>query len=640
MMDELLEQFLIEARDLIVQAHDDLAALALVPADRERIDSAFRAVHTLKGSVAIFDMAPALQALHAAEDVLDKARSGSAMLDADRLAALVDTIDQSDRWVEAMEGQGALPVSAQDEAARLVVRLAGGGAVAAVPDGPAPDWALALTGALAGPASGPLVAFRYDPDPDCFFRGDDPVAIAVAVPDLVQFAIAPRESWPAAEAIEPFRCNLRLTGLSAAAIDAVRASFRLVSDQVAIVAVETAGAAPRAEAADAPAAAARTLRVDAVRVDALADAVGELVVAGHALAQVAARADRIDAGLAAQIRAVQSNFDRVVGDMRDAVTAVRMVSIAPVLRRLPRMVREIAAATGREVSLRITGEATQIDKGIADELFEPLLHLVRNAIDHGIEPQADRLSAGKPAHGLIRLDIARSGDQVRITLADDGKGIDPAHIRRVAVDREVIGAEAAAALDDEAALRLIFAAGFSTAAAVTDVSGRGVGMDAVQSAVDRMGGRIDLASEPGAGTTVRLILPLHAITTKLLVVEVGRDRFGVPLDDIVETSSIDQAAIFAIGRGRACVHRDRTLPLLSLARLLDHDAADIAEPKLLVMGQGVDAVGVTVSALRERIDAAVRPPRGLLAHVPGIAGTTLLGDGGVLLVLDLPGLAA
>jgi two-component system chemotaxis sensor kinase CheA len=642
-MDELLEQFLIESRDLIAQAQEDLAVLEHAPDDRARIDSAFRAVHTLKGSVAVFNLEPALKVLHAAEDVLDKARSGSTALDPERIAALVDCLDQNDRWVDFMEERGALPAEAGSDAALIIARLLDVSGMEPAAVAAVAGWAVALATELDDEQGqgGAVIVFRYEPDPDCFFRGDDPLAIVAAIPELSALKLEQCAPWPALADMDPFRCNIRLAGLSRAPLADVKNAFRLVADQVEIRAVERRAVDIERSGGNSAGNAAAVLRVDAARVDALADGVGELIVASNALSQVAARADRIDIGLAAQIRVLQGNFARVVDDMHRSILAVRTVSIAPTLRRLPRMVREIAAATGRDVQLKMTGEATEIDKRVADELFEPILHLVRNAIDHGIEPPEDRAAAGKSRQGVINLDVKRSGDQVLIVLADDGKGIDPGLIRRIAVERGVVDGETAADLDDAAALRLIFAAGFSTVTTVSDISGRGVGMDAVQAAIDRVGGRIEVASRPGKGTEVTLLIPLHAITTKLLIVEVGGDRFGVPLNHIVETSSIDQNAIFPIGRGKACVHRDRTLPLLSLARLLDQQIDETAqESKLLVMGSGPDAVGVMVSGLQERVDAMVRPPRGLLAGVPGIAGTTLLGNGGVLIVLDLPELVA
>jgi two-component system chemotaxis sensor kinase CheA len=639
-MDELLSQFLIEARELIAQAEEDLAALARDGEDRARIDSAFRAIHTLKGSVAIFDMAAAGRALHAAEDVLERARAGTRRLDGQDIAALVAVIDQTDRWVDTMEQDGALAPGAEADADALLARLGAGGTTEPVdPEDGAAPWLAALLkrhADAADAAAGDLVAFRYSPDGDSFFRGDDPLAVAATIPSLVALAIQPTMPWPKLEMFEPFQCAVVIEGLSAAPIDDVRLAFRFVADQVKLSLVPAA----RDIEASAQPGAAKSLRIDAARVDALADGVGELIVANNALAHVAAQVDRVDPRLGGQVRAAHAALERAVADMRRAVTAVRMVSLGPSLRRLPRMVREIADALGKTVELEITGETTEVDKGIADELFEPLLHLVRNAIDHGIEPAEARRADSKPETGSLRLAIRRDGDSVVIELADDGAGIEAGRIRDVAVERGLLERDAADAMEDAQALRLIFAPGFSTAKSVSAVSGRGVGMDAVQSVVERFGGRVEIGSVPSQGTTIRLRLPLNAIMTRLLIVQAGGERYGVPLDRIIETASMPNDRIVAVGAGRACVLRDRTLPLLSLATLLGNEDLPSALTKLLVTETAAEPVGVIVDGFGERIDGLVRPKAGLMAGVPGIAGTTLLGDGGVLLVLDLAELVA
>ncbi|RYY45492.1 MAG: chemotaxis protein CheA, partial [Sphingomonadales bacterium] len=506
-MDELLEQFLIEARELIAQAGDDFDRLARDAADRPTIDSAFRAIHTLKGSVAIFDMAPAGLALHAAEDLLDSARSGARTLDAASLGALVAILDETDRWVDAMERTGVLPASAGAVADRLVARIAGEEAETA-PSGPAeaaPAWLDTLCARekeRIEAAGTELVAFRYAPDPECFFRGDDPLAIAGGVPDIAAFAILPAEPWPALAEFEPYHCNVILEGLSRAPIDAVRAALRLVADQTQIalvpahIADEDEGFVPNASQ--------KSLRVETARIDALADGVGELIVASNGLAHAADEADRLDPRIGARVRAAHAELERAVNDMRRAVMAVRMVSLAPTLRRLPRMVREIAEALGKPVRFDMRGENTEVDKGIADALYEPLLHIVRNALDHGVEGPEQRRAAGKPETAALSLQVRRDADHVVIAIEDDGAGIDPARIRDAAVARGVVEREAADAMDDAHATRLIFAPGFSTAAQVSAVSGRGVGLDAVKAATEQLGGSIDIASIVGSGTTIRL----------------------------------------------------------------------------------------------------------------------------------------
>ncbi|MEP9358335.1 chemotaxis protein CheA [Sphingomonas sp. KR3-1] len=642
-MDELLEQFLIEGRDLVAQAAADFDVLARDPGNAAAIDSAFRAIHTLKGSVGIFPMGPAERVLHAAEEVLERARKGGA-LDAGAVAGLIACLDAVDHWIDEIEQAGALSPDAEQVAAAAMARLPGHSDTAPVAAAEeVPGW-LALLGAreraVIEAADAALIAFRYTPDADCFFRGEDPLAVAGDVPELLALAVLPADgAWPTVDALEPFACFSVLEGVSAAPAEAVRAAFRMMPDQIAIHRIDPAAQA-ETEAAETGTRAATTLRVDAARVDALADGLGELVVAVNAFAPLVAQADAIDRALAASIRAVQADIERVAGDLHRSVSAVRLVPLAPTLRRLPRLAREIAAGLGKPLDFIVSGEGLEVDKQIADGLFEPLLHLVRNAIDHGLEDAATRKAAGKPAQGRVTLSASRDGDAILVTLEDDGAGIDPDRIRAAAVARGLLGEEAAAQLSDAAALRLIFAPGFSTAAQVTEVSGRGVGMDAVQAAVERLRGTIDIASEPGKGTRFRLRLPANALTTRLLVVEVGADRYGVALDQIVETVRIDSNALMPIGGGSACVLRGRTVPVLSLASLLGSADRPAATAKLLVTRTGGERVALRVDGFAERIDTLVRPSSGILAGVPGVTGSTLLGDGSVLLVLDLPALAA
>lgn len=636
-MDELLAQFLVEGHDLVAQAAAAFEVLARDPGNAAAIDDAFRAIHTLKGSVAIFPMAAAERTLHAAEDVLERARKGSMALCGAATVALVACLDGVDRWIDDVELRGALSEDADGVAAALIAGLPGREAAAPVSSSAAtPDWARQL----ADGAEGPVVAFRYTPDPDCFFRGEDPLAIIAAIPDLLRLDIRPAEGrWPALDAIEPFRCISILEGLSTASPEVVRAAFRMMPDQIALHRIEAAAPAP-APNAPAEAGPATTLRIDAARIDALADGLGELLVAVNALAPLAARIEAQDRTLAAAVRTAQAGIERSAANLQRSVAAVRLVPLALTLRRLPRLAREISATLGKPIAFAIEGEGLEIDKQIAEGLSEPLLHLLRNAIDHGIEDAATRAAAGKPAEGRITLTASREGDAVAITLADDGGGIDPARIRATAMARGLLEAEAADQLSDAAALRLIFAPGFSTAETVTGVSGRGVGMDAVQTAVEKLRGTIAIDSTPGQGTRFRLRFPANALTTRLLVVEAAGDRYGVALDQVMETVRVAQSALLPIGEGTACVLRGRTVPVLSLARLLGGTEQLGAHAKLLVTSAAGELVALRIDAFGARINAMVRPPSGLLAGVSGIGGATLLGDGGVLLVLDLPALVA
>lgn len=641
-MDELIEQFLIEGRDLVLQAQAELTILFTDPADARAIDGAFRAIHTLKGSVGIFDMAPAERVLHAAESLLERARKTPTGLPADTVPRLVTSLDQIDRWIDEMERSGALGVDADATAARLLdgdAKPSDAPADEAAVVAATPAWVTDLImrekAALVG-AGGPLVAFRYVPDGDAFFRGDDPIALVSTVPAIAALTILPAGGdWPDRDTMNPFACTMVIEGLTAAPLADLRAIFRLVPDQIALHALPES-----AITAAGPMTIANILRVDAARVDALADHVGELAVASNTFSALADRAGPNDPALALAIRAAQADLDRVIGAVHRSVSAVRLVPLAPALARLPRLVREIAADLGKTVAFTINGDQIEVDKQIADGLFEPLLHLVRNALDHGIEAPDARAAAGKPAAGNLSLRVVRDGEDVVVTLADDGAGIDPGRIRAIAIARGLIDQEAAVQLSDAAAQALIFAPGFSTAAAVTDISGRGVGMDAVQAAVDRMRGRIEIDSRIGTGTRFALRLPANALTTRLLVVEIGQDRYAVPFDQIAETVRVGRDRLVPLGTGTACVLRNRTVPVLSLAELLGGVEAGADPARLLVTRSSGEPVALRVDGFSNRIDATVRAPTGLLAGVSSVAGTTLLGDGGVLIVLNLLELVA
>lgn len=638
-MDELIEQFLIEGRDLIAEANAAFAILRDNPGDAAAIDAAFRAVHTLKGSVGLFDMAPAERLLHGAEDGLAFARKGERRLTAADMAGLVATIDQIDRWIDELERDGALG----PDAAEIGERLSTAPPVTMAEDGqPATntDWLASLferRRAAIEESEVPLVAFRYAPDGDAFFRGEDPLALVATLPGMLAVDILPANgAWPTRDAFEAFTCVMAIEGLSSATVDTLRPFFRLVPDQFTLMPVVANRVGAEIEGGlDVTQGATTVLRVDAHRVDALADTIGELVVATNALAILAERADTIDPALGLGIRAAQADLERAVGAASRAVSAVRLVSLAPALRRMPRLVREIAGSLGKDIGFVMTGEQTEVDKQIADGLFEPLLHLVRNAIDHGIEDTAGRVRADKPSTGSLTLAIRREADDIVVMLADDGAGIDRDHIRAVAIARGLITVEGGASLSDAGTLALIFAPGFSTAQTVSNVSGRGVGMDAVQAAIDRLRGRIEIDSVVGRGTRFTLRLPANAITTRLLVIEVARDRYAVPFDQIAETVRVERDRLVPVGTGIACILRDRTVPVLSLAEMLGGIDSGASPVKLLVTRASGDPVALRVDGFHERLDAMVRPPSGLLAGMPLVGGTTMMGDGAVMLVLNM-----
>ncbi len=647
-MDELIEQFAIEARELVQQASDDLIALEADAGNREHLESAFRAIHTLKGSVGLFDLGPMQDVLHRAEDLLSQARAGTIAVDATLIDPLLSVIEWVDDSIDAIVETGHLSDAQDKQATRLLGLLKSEMTERETvePTGPSavvPDWALSLAERLPSTDTrGTTIAIRYEPHPECFFNGDDPLATISRLPDLRYLSLSLREPTLSPKDYDPFRCNLVIEAVSGGPLSKLEAEFRLIPDQVTLVELpQSNDQRPSAPADTVPERHAhrhKTMRVDSARIDRLIEIAGELITAKNGLLPLAEQArSHGDGGLARSIGSSHEEIEGLVASLYSAVTHARMIPLEQTFRRFPRLVRETSTKLGKALDLVIEGETVEADREIVENLFEPLLHLIRNGLDHGIEPKGERLRFSKPARGRILLRARKRGDQIEIDVIDDGRGMDLERVRKTAVDRGLMSAAQAAVLPDSEAMQIVFAPGFSTASDVSDLSGRGVGLDAVRRSIQRLGGTLDIQSALGSGTAFTLRLPISFSMTKLMVVEAGGERYGIPISDILETQKVPMQAIQPIRAGRAFILRDRTIPLLDLADLLQIPRANAASAglKVLVVRAGDDQIGVVVDSIAERAETLTRPLSGLLQGFPGIAGTTLLGDGRVLLVLDI-----
>jgi two-component system chemotaxis sensor kinase CheA len=417
-----------------------------------------------------------------------------------------------------------------------------------------------------------------------------------------------------------------------------------LSAEALIAALERAsgdiGAQPAGDALAAPHddAASRWVRVPEARVDALINLAGELMVLKNSFAHLARQVEA-EAGpdLSRAARREHDAIERLAADFHDAALSLRMVPVGEVLRRFPRLVRDLSQRLDKKVELVTRGETTESDKAIVDRLYEPLLHIVRNALDHGIEAPDARRAAGKPETGSITIAASQAGDRIVIEIADDGRGIDPSAVRRKAEERGLMPRETLLALPDEQVLGLIFTAGISTAAQITEISGRGVGMDVVRQTVEQIGGKVSLASRPGAGTSVRLDLPVSIATARIMVVETAGQRFGISMDSVTETVRVKPDRIRPIKNNEGFVLRDRLVPICSLAALMGlGETRSSGDARLLIIVEaGAKIAAVEVDSIRDRMQAVLKPMQGLLSATRGYAGTTILGDGSVLLVLDV-----
>jgi two-component system chemotaxis sensor kinase CheA len=411
------------------------------------------------------------------------------------------------------------------------------------------------------------------------------------------------------------------------------------------VATPPAGDPPRAaeQAADPHAetkkAASRLLRVDQVKIDTLMNLIGELIVSKNSLPFLAKRAEEVHGSreMSREIKDQYAVIDRLSQEMQAAIMQVRMLPISDVFDRFPRLVRDLSRKLAKDIDLVIEGGDTSADKNIIEALNDPLLHIVRNSLDHGVETPDERAAAGKAPRGKITLKAWQDAESVVIEVIDDGRGVDPKKIAASAVKKGVISQAEADRLGEQEAINLIFRPGFSTAAQVSDLSGRGVGMDVVRSAVEKLGGRVSVSSRVGEGSVTRMMLPLSMVVTRIMIIEAASGLYGVPMDLIAETVRVERAHIHRIQQAEAFILRDRLIPLVRLADVLREPARPLkhdAEAVLVCRING-QTVGVVIDDFRVGMDVIVKPFEGIVAGSRGFSGTTLLGDGRVLLILDL-----
>ena len=380
------------------------------------------------------------------------------------------------------------------------------------------------------------------------------------------------------------------------------------------------------------------LKVDQTKIDYLMDIVGELTVAKNSLPYLAKQAEEEGGSrkLGKQIKAHFSIVNRLTESLQSAVLQIRMVPVSHVFQRYPRLVRDLARKLDKKIELCMQGEDTEFDKNLIESLSEPLIHLLRNSIDHGIESPSERLDAGKSETGRIDLIATPLDDSVIIEIRDDGKGIDPHKIKLLAFQKGVISEAQLESLDDNEALQLVFAAGFSTSEQVSDLSGRGVGMDAVKTMVSQAGGSIEMKSEVGVGTTFKLLLPQTMSVNRVMMFEVNDQMFGVGMDSVVETVKVPTSDIQRIRNEHVLVIREKLIPVCNLREALGFDEAqDKEEQSILVVSTPQGEFGLVIDKFHEGIDVIQKPLEGVLAGYAHFSGTALLGDGRVLLIINV-----
>jgi len=610
--------FLAESREHLAACNRLLLAWEREPAAAEPVNGLFRAIHNIKGMAATMGYSAVADLAHRTENLLDALRAGRARVAPDTLQLLFRAVDAIEEAVEAAPSEREAP----PDAGLLDALDAAAGAAGS----PEAAWErdLGRTSELPLPRPAAPPAFRLV---EVAIRSGAQMRGARAMVALhrVESLGAVSALVPPAAALErddfDGRFSFRITTLAGEA--EIEAALRSAGE-VESVAFPAASAAAAGRDGNRGA---RQIRIDLDRLDVMMKQVGELVVARNRLVEVTREGD-------SELDVLAGRISRLVSDLQAEVVAARMTPVGEVFERFPRTVRDLARELGKRIALETEGGEIELDRAILDELGDPLLHLVRNAADHGIELPEAREAAGKPAQGTIRLAASRERRTVAIRVSDDGRGIDRAAILAKA-KRDGLCDPGLDALTDDVMLRVLARPGFSTARAVTGVSGRGVGVEVALARVRALGGSLEVWSEAGRGTTFTLRVPLTLAIVRALLAQAGPERYAVPLAYVAETVEFDAGAITAISNREALVVRERAIPTVHLRDLVAAPApAAPARRPTIILEVGERRSALVVDALLGQQDIVIEPfdaPRGLPAYV---GGATILADGAPALILD------
>jgi two-component system, chemotaxis family, sensor kinase CheA len=668
-MEQILSIFFQESAEGLDAMESGLLALE-ASADREAINTIFRAAHSIKGGAATFGFTEISGFTHAVETLLDQMRDGSRPATSEAVQLLLQAVDVMREMISLARSKQTIVAAQAEPLTRRLSELLG-----RVEGEPQPGFAPADPAPTTGPdapvaaadagVSGWRIQFR--PHPSLFATCNDPLRLFRELAAFGELVVqASTDGLPALAVMDPTRCYLHWTLILRAPVaraqlaevfdwvdanstilyqplrNAVPAPAPAVPEPDPELRVESAPLAPRAETPSAmprpprAAADAGSIRVATEKVDALINLVGELVITQSMLSRFS---DHYDPSCAEALRRGLAQLSRNTRELQESVLKIRMLPISFSFNRFPRLVHELSRTLGKKVELRLSGENTEIDKTVLEKIGDPLVHLVRNALDHGLETPEVRAATGKGDTGLLELNAFHEGGSVIIEVKDDGAGLNKERILAKAQERGLV--DAAAALTDEQIHDLIFLPGFSTAETVSDVSGRGVGMDVVRRNISDLGGNVHISSRAGQGSTVRIRLPLTLAILEAQMLRVGKEIYVIALISIIETVQPRGKHTHTIPGGTEVFkHRDTYIPIVRLHDLfgIEPDAREIDNGLLVVVESDDKRVAIFVDELLAQQQVVIKSLDTNFRQIPGLAGATIHGDGTVALILDVPGL--
>jgi two-component system chemotaxis sensor kinase CheA len=640
-LNQFRNTFFEEAAEHVAEFEAALLGLEKEPGNQELLNSVFRDAHSIKGGAGMFGLEDVARFTHTLESLLDRMRAGGIQVSGERVALLLRAGDVLRELLAGAQAGSPTPERMNEIMAALVAEQR-------APQSEAEPARIRMSDYAASEAAVRGFAIHFRPSPEVFRQGMDPLLVLRDMARLGELTevVAHLDTLPPLGSLEPSTCYLAWSMRLATdrSADEIREVFLFVDDGAEIT-IEAQVAAvqsvSRASALPAPAAAkdAASIRVSTVKVDKLIDLVGELVIAQSMASDIL---QKFSVSRLGELQEAFAETQRYTRELQERVMSVRMLPVGTVFSRFPRLVHDVAAQLGKQVELRIVGEETELDKRVVERMSDPLTHLIRNAVDHGIESPEDRRRAGKPEQGVIRLEAFHQAGSVVIEVADDGGGLDVERVRRKAQERGLMPQDSG--LWTEQRIReLIFLPGFSTAEQVTGLSGRGVGMDVVKQNVEALNGSVNLSSSAGQGTCFRIKIPLTLAILDGLLLRVGSETYVLPLVAIVESIRPRQDQLRTLAGDAECVLvRGEPLPLLRLHRVFGI-ASGISDPcqgLTVILEHAGKRLALLVDELLGQQQVVIKSLETHFRKVEGALGATILGDGRAALILDVAGLAS
>jgi len=629
-LQEILEDFLVEAFELIEQMDQDLVELENNPEDLELLNSIFRVAHTVKGSSSFLNFDILTELTHHMEDVLNKARRDELKITAGVMDVILESVDMMKALLEGIQAS-SVDTECGIEISAIVEKLdavSKGEEVAAIP-------ATEVSQPIAEvEEEAPIVEEVVELDINYEEMSDDDVEAEIQ--RLIAEKFDAKEAKKAAKAQESV-----VEPTPAPAQEEASTTPQPVAEAPTPTPAPIAKKeAPKQESVKKQAMAPeQTIRVEVKRLDHLMNLIGELVLSKNRLLKIYDDVEERYEGekFLEELNQVVSAVSLVTTDLQIAVMKTRMLPVSKVFNRFPRLVRDLSRDLNKDIDLVMSGEETELDKSIVEEIGDPLVHMIRNSCDHGVEDPATRVAAGKPEKGTVNLKAYNEGNQIVIEIKDDGAGMDPGFLKMKALEKNVITDREADNMSDKEAFGLIFRPGFSTASKVTGVSGRGVGMDVVKTNIEKLNGLIDIDSELGKGSTFKLKIPLTLAIMQALLVSTQEEFFAIPLSSVLETVRVSMDEIYTIEGKNVLKLRDEVLSLVRLSDMFGVDEVfDNGEHAyVVVIGLAESKLGIVVDGLVGQEEIVIKSMGDYLKGIEGIAGATIRGDGGVTLITDV-----